>query len=67
MAMRFRDINKTMAWAPGIGNTIMDMLADVAISGGVPDPFGLDMSDADLSRADALVTDLYSTRAYLEQ
>jgi hypothetical protein len=67
MVVRMRDLNKTLAWAPGdLGDRMMSTLVDVAVDAGVEDPYGADFSDAELSRAIQKVVGRYSTRSYIE-
>lgn len=65
LVVRFRELNKTLAWSP-IGANLMEMILDVHQSAGVEDPNGSELSDADLSRAIQRIVGLYSTRAYIE-
>lgn len=65
MVTRYRDINKTLAWSP-VGEQVMDMLDGVHRQAGIQDPFGDELSEADLSRAMLAVSDGYSARSFLE-
>lgn len=66
MQVRLRDVNKTMAWSTERGQALMDDLIVVAMNSGVPDPWGVTLSEAELSRMIQKVVGRYSTRAYLE-
>jgi len=67
MTARFRDYDATLGWAPKeVAERFRYLLVDVAMKAGVRDPWGLEMSEADLSRATRLICEGYSTRSYLE-
>jgi len=67
LVTRFRDVNKTLAWSPPVvAQRVADVLLDVARDAGVSDPWGMDVSNAEISRAVQQVVGLYSTSGFLE-
>lgn len=66
LVVRFRELNKTLAWSL-LGDKMMETVVNVHVdTAGVKDPYGDDLSDADLSRAISRIVDQYSTRSYIE-
>lgn len=65
MIVRFRDVNKTLAWSPA-AERVMSALAEQHLSAGVRDPLGESVSDADLQRAIQRTVGRYSTLSYLD-